>query len=567
MARSRTITGANPELASARKTITVLIVFLILFVLLAIGGWVFGFTVVDSDANKDQKLAQEQSKVAAIEAERDWYRYCALTFLNYTGELKGEEEIKEFNTLNDKFVLKRNVGGANPDVPANQLFAAGNLPDSKMPELKVLPKATVLKILNDLDPICSYTDQGGTLKISRNMAQAIQAEKDTWKDVAAADRASLQARKTSDRQADKAVTDSASQKTNYEKNLKILNDSVTAELKKYQDQFKQVKAEMDAQTATFNQQQAEVKKQLAALAEANGKLTQANADLAKQVKDRDDKLTQNNEERLSNETARKVPTDIRMIQVADSGTEGHINVGSADHVTPQLSFSVFGVTPDGRVDNTNKATIEVVNVVGEHLSQVRVTGQRVLRLDRTIAVIPPTEILSGRDKVLQSVTKNDVVYNAAWHPSIQRHVAVAGIVDLNGDNKNAMPDFLRLLEKQNLVVDAYIDLHDFEIRGKVTVNTDYLIIGGGAEMLAEGINPKVGEKLNAKMDELREQARKNGVEKMNVKRFIDVIGYRLPSSASGSLSSNYRFYLDPGAPAPGGDVPAKKEEKKPDPNQ
>ena len=58
-------------------------------------------------------------------------------------------------------------------------------------------------------------------------------------------------------------------------------------------------------------------------------------------------------------------------------------------------------------------------------------------------------------------------------------MAVAGIVDLNGEPRNAMADFVRFLEKQNMVVDAIIDLHTLEVRGKINVQTDYLIMGGG----------------------------------------------------------------------------------------
>jgi hypothetical protein len=224
-----------------------------------------------------------------------------------------------------------------------------------------------------------------------------------------------------------------------------------------------------------------------------------------------------------------------------------------------LTFSVFGVTPDGRVDNTNKATIEVVNVVDAHLSQVRVTGQRAQRLSGSVAVMSPTEIVSGRDKVLVPVIRNDVVYNAAWHPAIKRHVAVAGIIDLNGDPRNAMMDFIRLLEKQNMVVDSYIDLRSLEIRGKVTVQTDYLIIGSGSDVLADGgTKPDDQKKLNDKIEEMGKLARHNGVEVVNVKRFLDLVGYRLPTTTLGSLSGNYRY---PGVG--GGDAPADKKDDKP----
>jgi hypothetical protein len=533
---------------------TALIIFLILFVITTIGLAVSTYTGYAAEDNKEGALAKEKTRAEAIEAERDWYKFCALLFLEYTGELQGDilaEEAKEYKVLQAKFLPKRAADGG--------IVGTGSLPDPKMTEQpKVLPKATVEKILTRMEDTFRYKEDEGALKLDSTLAKAVDSAKDTYKDAAARQKALKRSKDEAEANAAQARAQTATDKKVYEVALQAAQDGVSKELKLYQNQFDDLKKANTRLTQDLNAEREKAQKDASDFNTKIGDLAKENTRLQKIIDERLKVDEIRNEEKQSGETARKVPTDFRIVELDARGLLGYINAGSADHVTPQLTFNVFGVTPDGRVESTSKATIEVVNVVDAHLSQVRVTGQRVQKLDRSIAMLSPTEIVTGREKVLSGLAKNDVVHNPAWHPGIKRHVAIAGIIDLNGDPRNALADFTRLLDKQNMVVDAYIDLRDGEIHGKITVQTDYLILGSGPEAIAEGTRGDLKAKLNEKIDAMRKQAKNNGVEMMNVKRFLDVIGYRFPTTATGSLSGSYRYLPEFGD---GGD---KKEEKKPD---
>ena len=82
-----------------------------------------------------------------------------------------------------------------------------------------------------------------------------------------------------------------------------------------------------------------------------------------------------------------------------------------------------------------------------------------------------------------------------------------------------LEEFERLLKRQNVVVDGYVDPLDGTIKGKLTVGTDFLILGDTV-----GAKPEVA----ASTKSLQEQARSNGVHIISAREFLDSIGYRTP---------------------------------------
>ena len=67
---------------------------------------------------------------------------------------------------------------------------------------------------------------------------------------------------------------------------------------------------------------------------------------------------------------------------------------------------------------------------------------------------------------------------------MREHVAIAGFIDLVGDGRDATPELVRMLEKQGVVVDIWLDLRDMSLKGankdkeeKITRQTSYLIMG------------------------------------------------------------------------------------------
>src|SRR5262249_36988804 len=114
-----------------------------------------------------------------------------------------------------------------------------------------------------------------------------------------------------------------------------------------------------------------------------------------------------------------------------------------------------------------KGNLEIVRIIGAHLSQ-----GRVVRLG---------------DENAKPLQEGDQLYNPAWDPNRTIHVAISGIVDFTGDESATVAErvrnlreFMNNLERQNVVVDAYLDLRDLRIKGAgITLQTDYLVLAEG----------------------------------------------------------------------------------------
>jgi hypothetical protein len=85
----------------------------------------------------------------------------------------------------------------------------------------------------------------------------------------------------------------------------------------------------------------------------------------------------------------------KVVRLDRAGQALYVNLGSADRVTPGLTFSVHGAGPNGKPLPAVKATVEVFKVVGEHLSQARVT--------------------SVADANRQPIAPGDLLFNPDWH--------------------------------------------------------------------------------------------------------------------------------------------------------
>ena len=81
------------------------------------------------------------------------------------------------------------------------------------------------------------------------------------------------------------------------------------------------------------------------------------------------------------------------------------------------------------------------------------------------------------------IAKGDQLFNMALSTGEKEHVAYAGIIDLDGDGRPDNEHFVRILERNNLKVDAYLDLKSGQIRGKIDYPTKLLIIGSDAPLV------------------------------------------------------------------------------------
>jgi hypothetical protein len=159
-----------------------------------------------------------------------------------------------------------------------------------------------------------------------------------------------------------------------------------------------------------------------------------------------------------------------------------------------------------------------------------------------------------KDRNRDPITQGDVIYNGSWNPNLKKHVAIAGLIDLTGDGRDSLYEFMRNLERQNIVVDSYLDPKDGSIKGKITFQTDYLILGTVPDVPASGKISEVDKQISLSQKQMGDEAKKYGVQIKGLMAYLEMTGYRLPHSTRMARPSDYNPDLRPDqAPRLGGD--------------
>lgn len=239
-----------------------------------------------------------------------------------------------------------------------------------------------------------------------------------------------------------------------------------------------------------------------------------------------------------------------------SGEIVYLNLGSDQKLTPGVTFSVHGKGPGGKPNLEPKARVEVISILGNGVSMARVrqlakpegSRQGLTSSDDGYWVNDPREFWRVRNPVLPG----DLLYNPAWEPNREVHVALAGYFDIDGDGNDDLQAFINLLRAQGVVVDSYLDPADnFNPKGRLTSQTEYLLVGGVTTTMAG----KIGDYQN--------EAAKKGIEVITLPRFLDRMGFskdRLPVSRNANIKTATEAAAPADKPAEGnGKEPEKKE--------
>jgi hypothetical protein len=211
-----------------------------------------------------------------------------------------------------------------------------------------------------------------------------------------------------------------------------------------------------------------------------------------------------------------------------------ISLGSANGVKPGLTFNVFAQGDvQGQAEKGLKASIEVISVLDRHTSLARITSL----FDRNGKEIPlydPNKgaVLRAADNPIQ---KGDLLFNMFW----KTRVALAGKFNIGGFRPATASDELRQLQQlmsvmqdQGIIVDAYLDPVDGNIKGRITRETQFLILGNLAEdvkgQAKEGAPGVSAEDFNKKIGDMIGQAGDNGAFMISSINFAFVTGFRPP---------------------------------------
>jgi hypothetical protein len=214
-----------------------------------------------------------------------------------------------------------------------------------------------------------------------------------------------------------------------------------------------------------------------------------------------------------------------------------IDIGSSKKLRPQITFLVVSsnvswlallekeeslVKNSYRLDRQPfednpyvKAGIEVVDILGPDSARAKIVFEN--------------------EPIRNPVQVHDQIFNLAWQPAEEIRVAFAGIIDLDGDGLDNNEDFLRMLERQNIVVDEYLKLKPLTFMkrdGKgMSLQTRYLVMAADPHFDAfEADTPqrRHAQKVLEQMSDIRQRAKELGVQLIDANKFLAMIGYKLP---------------------------------------
>jgi len=131
-----------------------------------------------------------------------------------------------------------------------------------------------------------------------------------------------------------------------------------------------------------------------------------------------------------------------------------VNLGEADGLRRLMTFGVFTSATDDVSQAEKKASIEIVEILGPHLSEARITD----------------------DKFGNPVVQGDLVFTPIWAPGKRMRFALCGFIDLDRDGKSDLERVRSIIATNGAVIDAYQDLSG-KVNGQITSETNYLVRG------------------------------------------------------------------------------------------
>jgi hypothetical protein len=205
-------------------------------------------------------------------------------------------------------------------------------------------------------------------------------------------------------------------------------------------------------------------------------------------------------QRMQRATARVFEPDGKVVRIAAGSRIGYINLNRNDGVFNNLTFSVFDPLEVVKDNPQPKGFIKITNVMDDS-SEVYITSSR------------------KSDPIIEG----DVITNVVYDHSRRFHFAVVGRFDLN----NTGHDDTELVKQ-------YIQRYGGKIDDKITVHTDFLVVGADPMSAAPGaivtpqadVHTKQLQQAQVDMGDATEFARRYWIPVLNQNRFLALIGVK-----------------------------------------
>jgi hypothetical protein len=261
-----------------------------------------------------------------------------------------------------------------------------------------------------------------------------------------------------------------------------------------------------AQAGKFANDTAEIHKDKAALAaqladarkQGDSDRKKLEAQLAKAVRQIQNYLTEvktvNTENQKLTRTSFTAPTGA-ITRVNQAQGVVWISLGSADQLNLQTNFAVYSSDSSSMEKAVKKGSIEVIQIEGDHLAQARITN----------------------DKMNDPILPGDKIFTPIWSPGEQKHFAIAGFIDIDGDGRSDLDYVKNLITMNGGKVDAVAD-DQGNLVGGITTSTRYLIMGAPPTETAKD------SKLLKTFSKLVGEADRLNIQKIDAKTLLQMMG-------------------------------------------
>jgi hypothetical protein len=226
-------------------------------------------------------------------------------------------------------------------------------------------------------------------------------------------------------------------------------------------------------------------------------------------------------------TNKKLQTDIDLltyekIGIADGNVAwvnhrdrlAYLDVGSEDGLRPLVTFSVFDKGEKNFQPERKKGALEVIQVLGAHRALARI-----LETDASRVILP-----------------RDVLYSTAWDRGRHLHFALAGKMDIDGDDKTDREMIREIISMNGGVIDAEVD-EDGNQTGEMSFETRFLIIGDTTIRLSEStpddfeengdnLTNELANAVAGNLSEIIGQAQQYSVQRISLEEFLDLMGWQ-----------------------------------------
>ena len=205
-----------------------------------------------------------------------------------------------------------------------------------------------------------------------------------------------------------------------------------------------------------------------------------------------------------------------------------INLGSDALVRPGLTFTVL---PNDFPEKGRQSRIKVMRVLDEHGNYKNVERFVEKATVEVIEVVGPKlsrcRITQEYDPIRDGAAPGDLLYNSVWRKGSADHIALIGIFDINGDGSDDITSVIRDLTHMGIPVDAYFDMKTRKWVGQITEQTRYVVEGWYPVQGVMDPNREDKTKMLGDMHNAVKFAREKGVVTVGFRDFFPRMGYKI----------------------------------------